>query len=92
MNVSKRSAKKNQIKKSIITMNNKTIHELRDIAKEQNLPGYYMLRMSDLIALLSKKMTKEMPTPSPRNKNYKRRPVRILKMIPNHQKMDKLEE
>ena len=51
-----------------------------------------MLRMSDLIALLSKKMTKEMPTPSPRNKNYKRRSVRISKMIPNHQKMDKLEE
>ena len=43
MNVSKRSAKKNQIKKSIITMNNKTIHELRDIAKEQDLRGYYML-------------------------------------------------
>ena len=39
MNVSKRSAKKNQI----ITMNNKTIHELRDIAKEQDLRGYYML-------------------------------------------------
>ena len=55
MNVlEKATDKKNQISELIIKkMNTKTIRELRSIAKDQGLRGYYKLKKADLIALLS---------------------------------------
>ena len=38
---------------SLTKMNTKTLHELRDIANELGLCGYYNPRKADLIALLS---------------------------------------
>ena len=54
MNASEMSTKKKyQISESIIKMKNKSARELRDIANEQRLRGYYKTRKADLIALLS---------------------------------------
>ena len=54
MNVlEKTTDKKNQISELIKKMNTKTIRELRSIAKDQGLRGYYKLKKADLIALLS---------------------------------------
>ena len=48
-------------------MDNQTVRELRDIAKEQNLRCYYNLRKADLIFLLSEQSTQEMPAPPSKN-------------------------
>ena len=54
MNVlEKTTDKKNQISELIKKMNTKTIRELRRIAKDQGLRGYYKLKKADLITLLS---------------------------------------
>ena len=63
INVSEFCTKKpNQITKSLIKMNNRTVRELRDVAKKQVLRGYYKLRKADLIASLSEQSTKELPS------------------------------
>ena len=36
----------------IIKMNGKTVRELRSIAKDKGLHGYYKLKKADLVALL----------------------------------------
>ena len=41
-------------------MNNQTVYELRNVAKNQGLCGYYKLRKADLTALISEKSTQEM--------------------------------
>ena len=38
--------------KDIIKMNTKTVRELRSIAKDNGLRGYYKLKKDDLVALL----------------------------------------
>ena len=43
-------------------MNNRTVRELRDVAKKQGLRGYYKLRKAVLIASLSEQSTKELPS------------------------------
>ena len=50
----------------IIKMNSKSIRELRSIATDKGLRGYYKLKKADLIALLLEQSTEEMPTPPPR--------------------------
>ena len=75
--------------KPMIKMNTKTVHELRDIAKDQGLHGYCKLKKADLIALLSKESTKEMPPP--RTKGKKGRSVLPVKIIPSPQEMDEFE-
>ena len=47
-------------------INNKIIRELRSIAKDKGLHGYYRLKKADLVVLLLEQSTKEMPTPLPR--------------------------
>ena len=42
-------------------MNTKIVSELKDIARDQDLHGYYKLKKVDLIALLES--TEEIPTP-----------------------------
>ena len=41
-------------------MNNQTVHELRNVAKNRDLCGYYRIRKADLTALISEKSTQEM--------------------------------
>ena len=53
--------KKYQMLEYTITMNNQTACELRDIIKEQGIRGNYKLTTADLIALLSKKSTQQIP-------------------------------
>ena len=58
--------KKYQPSGFVINKNTKTVHKLRDTTKEQVLCGYYKLRKTDLIALLSEKSTQEMLKPPTR--------------------------
>ena len=44
--------KNNKMTESIIKMNTKTVNELRSIAKDKGLHGYYKLKKADLVALL----------------------------------------
>ena len=84
--------KKYPNKKPIIKMNSKTVRELRSIAKDKGLRGYYKLKKDDLVALLLENSAKEMPIPSPRTKGKKRRPVLPVKIIPGPQEMDEFEK
>ena len=70
---------KNFSGKHVIKMNTKTVRELRSIAKDKDLRGYYKLKKADLVALLLEKSAEEMPKPAPRSKGKERRsmaPVR----------------
>ena len=88
MNVLKTTTnKKNQIPEPVIKMNIKTVNELRSIAKNQGLHGYYKLKKADFIALLSEQSTEEMPKLPPRT-NGEKRPVLPVKIIPSLQEMD----
>ena len=67
-------------------MNTKTVRELRSIAKDKGLLGFYKLKKNDLVALLLEQSAEEMPTPAPRIKVKKRRSCAPIKIIPNLQK------
>ena len=73
-------------------MNTKTVRELRSIALHKGLRGYYKLKKADLLALLSEQSSEEMPTPVPRSKGKKGRPVLPIKIIPSPQEMDEFEK
>ena len=79
-------------KKPIIKMNSKTVRELRSIAKDKGLHGYYRLKKDDLIALLLEESAEEIPTPPPRTKGRQRKPVLPVKIIPGCQEMDEFEK
>ena len=66
---------KNFSGKHVIKMNTKTVRELRSIAKDKDLRGYYKLKKADLVALLLEKSAEEMPTPVPRSKGKERRSI-----------------
>ena len=68
-------------------MNTKTVRELRSIAKNKGLYGYYKLKKDELVALLLQKLAEEMPTPALRSKGKKRRPVALVKIIPSPQEI-----
>ena len=78
--------------KHITKMNTKTVRELRSSAKVKGLRGFYKLEKAVLLALLLEKASKEMPTPAPRSKGKKRRPVLPVKIIPSPQEMDEFEK
>ena len=83
MNVRDPSAKvKTFSKKYIIKMNTKTVRELRSIAKDKGLRGYYKLKKDDLVALLLENSAEEMPIPPSRTKGKKRRPLLPVKINP----------
>ena len=84
--------KNNQMTEPIIKMSAKTINELRSIAKDKGLCGYYKLKKADLIALLLEKPTEKVPTPPPRCKGKRRRSVLSIKIIPSPQEMDEFEK
>ena len=78
--------------KHIIKMNTKTTRELRSIAKDKGLHGFYKLKKADLLALLLEQLSKEMPTPSPRSNWKERKPVLLVKIIPSPQEMNEFEK
>ena len=79
---------KNLSGKHIIKVNTKTtVHELRSIAKNKDLHGYYKLKQNELVALLLEKSAEEMPTPPPTSKGKKARPVAPVKIIPSPQEI-----
>jgi len=69
---------------SIIKMNNQTIKELRAIAKERGLKGYYKLRKADLITLL------ETPQRPPRRPGQKKALGKVT-MLSKPEEMDSFE-
>ena len=73
-------------------MNTKPVRELRSIAKDKGLRGYYKLKKDDLIALLLEQLAEEIPTPPPRARWKERRPVLSVKLIPSPQEMDEFEK
>ena len=78
--------------KHIIKMNTKEIFELRSIAKDKGLCGFYKLKKADLLALLLEESSKEMPTPSPKSKCKEGRRALPVKIIPSPQEMDEFEK
>ena len=73
-------------------MNNQTVLELGAINKQQDFRGYYKLKKSGLIVLLSKQSTQAISVPPTRTRKHKKRPVQPVKIIPHLQKMNKFEE
>ena len=73
-------------------MNTKTIGELRSIARDKDLHGYYRLKKADLRDLLLEQSAEEMPTPPPRRKGKEGRHALPVKIIPSPQKMDEFEK
>ena len=78
--------------KHTIKMNTKTVRELRSIAKDKGLRGYYKHKKDDLVALLLEQSAEEMPTPPPRARGEERRPVLPAKIISSPQEMDEFEK
>ena len=46
-------------------MNTKIVRELRRIAKDKGLRGYYKFKKDDLVALLLEQSAEEIPAPPP---------------------------
>ena len=67
--------------KRLINMDTETKHDLRSIVKDKDLHGYYKLKKADLVALLLEQSIEEIPTPLPRSKGKKRRPVLPVRII-----------
>ena len=73
-------------------MNTKTIRELKSIAKDKGLRGFYKLKKADLLALLLEQLSAEMTTPPPKSKGRERRRALPVKIIPSPQEMDEFEK
>ena len=73
-------------------MNTKTLRELRSIAEDKGLRGFYKLKKDDLLALLLEQSSEEMSTPPARGKGKERRPVLPIKIILSPQEMDEFEK
>ena len=52
-------------------MNTKTVPELRSIAKDKGLHGYYRLKKDDLVALLLEQSAEQIPPRPPRARGRK---------------------
>ena len=73
-------------------MNTKTVRELRSIAKDKGLHGYYELKKADLIALLLEQSSEEMPTSLPTANGKERRHALPVKIISSPQEMYEFEK
>ena len=73
-------------------MNTKTVRELRTIAKDKDLRGFYKLKKADLLALLLEQSSEEMPTPPPRASGKEERHPLPVKIISSPQEMDEFEK
>ena len=65
-------------------MNNKTVHELRSIAKDKGLRGFYKLRKDDLVAFLLEQLEQS----APRSMEKKRRSVAPVRIISSPQEIN----
>ena len=79
--------KKKIPREHIIKINTKAVRELRSIAKDKDLRGFYKLKKDGLAALLLEQSAEEMPTPAPRSKGKKRRSVAPIRIIPSPQEI-----
>ena len=68
-------------------MNTKIVRELRRIAKDKGLRGYYKFKKDDLVALLLEQSAEEIPAPPPTSRGEKRSPIVPVKIIPSHQEI-----
>ena len=84
--------KKKIPRKHIIRTNTKTVRELRSIAKDKCLRGFYKLKKADLLALLLEKSSEEMPTPPPRASGKEGSSALPVKIISSPQEVDKFEK
>ena len=73
-------------------MNAKTIRELRSIAKDKGLRGFYKLKKADLLVLLLEQSSEEMPTPPPRANVKEGRRALPVKIISSPQEIDEFEK
>ena len=73
-------------------MDTKTVRELRSIAKDEGLRGYYKLKKADLVALLLEQSAEEMPTSRPRASEKERRRANPVKIISRPQEIDEFEK
>ena len=78
------TSNKNLDSSPIIKMNNQTIRELRAIAKERGLRGYYKLRKAELVSLL------DTPIRPPRRPGPKKSLGRVT-LLPKPEEMDQFE-
>ena len=78
--------------KHITNMNTKTVRDLRSIAMDKGLHGYYKLKKADLLASLLEQLSEEMPSPPQRSKGKERKPVLLVKTIPSSQEIDEVEK
>ena len=78
--------------KHIININTKIVRELRSIAKDKGLHGYYMLKKDYLVPLLLEQSTEEMPSPPPTVSAKERRPVFPVNTVSSPQEMDEFEK
>ena len=76
----------------MIKMNTKTVRELRSIAKDKGIRGFYKLKKDDLLALLLEQSSEEMPTPPPRASGKEERHPLPVKIISSPQEMDEFEK
>ena len=78
--------------KPIIKMNSKTVRELKSIAKDKSLHGYYKLKKADLVALSLEQSAEKMPTSPPRASEKERRRALPDKIISSSQEMEEFEK
>ena len=83
---------KNFSGKHIIKMNANTVPELRSIAEDKGLHGYYKLKKADLVALLLEQSAEEVLTSPPRASGKERRCALPVKIISSPQEMDEFEK
>ena len=55
-------------------MNTKIVRELRRIAKDKGLRGYYKFKKDDLVALLLEQSAEEIPAPPPTSRGGGKKP------------------
>ena len=80
------TSKMNSNSSSVIKMNNQTIRELRAIAKERGLRGYYKLRKAELVSLLGTSMG------SPQRPGPKKSLSSKVALLPKPEDMDVFEQ
>ena len=83
---------KNVSGKHLIKMNSKAVRELRSIAKDKGLNGYFKLKKDDLVALLLEQSSEKMPTSPPRASGKEKRCALPVKTVSSPQEMDEFEK
>ena len=73
-------------------MNTKTVRELRSIAKDKGLHGYYKLKKADLVTLLLEQLSEEMQASPPRASGKEKSRALSVKIISSPQEIDEFEK